>query len=491
MKDLIADGAWRAMHSGQKTNGIAQLRSVAAISFVCGIGLAIATWVCFRLGTNFRVAESVYLIQILLLSLMDSLVASLIFSAIAVGCLDFFFAKPLFSLWVDSARDIAALIAFSLTSFLVTALVQRARGLAAVHHEQAQLLDLTHDSVVVRDMDDVITYWNNGAEALYGWKKHEAVGRTAQPLLRTRFPTAIEDIKKTLIAMGRWEGEIINTRRDGSQAAVASRWALVRDKQGRPIATLETGTDITERRRIEETLQRVSRLTSVGELGASVAHEIAQPLAAIATQAAACLRWLDRDTPNLERVHAGVQHILHDDQRATEIVRRIHMLATRAAPEMTRLEINGAINDVVALVQREVLKYNITLRTVLVPGLPAVLGDRIQLAQVITNLVMNAIQAMSNIEDRPRELVIESRRGDAGHVTISVQDSGTGIDVQHADRLFEPFFTTKPEGMGVGLSICHSIIDAHGGRVWAENNAGYGATFRFTIPVIGDSGSSE
>ena len=491
MKLRLEYSAWRVMHSAQTTNGIVRSRSVAAIWFLGGIGIAISTWVCFRFESGLRVAGFVYLIEILLLSLMDSVVSSLIFSVISVGCLDFFFTKPLLTFRVDSPRDIAALIAFFVTSFIVTSLVQRTRRLAAAYREQAQLLDLTHDSVVVRDMDDVITYWNKGAEALYGWKKHDALGQVAHSLLRTRFPTALEDIKKALLETGRWEGEIVNIRHDGSQAAVASRCALVRNEQGRPIATLETGTDITERKRIEDTLQYLARVTTIGEFGASVAHEIGQPLAAIGASAAACLRWLDRDTPNLEEVRSCVQHILHANQSATEIVRRVRMLNKRTALERKRLDIKDVVNDVATLVQREVLNHNVILRTRLDSGLPAVLGDQIQLAQVMTNLVMNGIQAMSNIEGRPRELVIESRRGEGDYAVVSVRDSGTGIDAQHADRIFEPFFTTKPEGMGVGLSICRSIINAHGGQLWAENNAGYGATFQFTVPVIGDSGSNE
>ncbi len=470
---------------------IARSRSVAAILLLGGVGIGISTWLCFRLESGFRVAGFVYLIEILLLSLMDSLVSSLILSVIAVGCLNFFFTQPIFSFRIDSPRDTVAVIAFFVTSFIVTSLMQKARRLAAVHREQAQLLDLTHDSVLVRDMDDVITYWNNGAEALYGWTKQDALGHVAHSLLRTRFPTPLEDIKKTLLETGQWEGEMINIKRDGSEAAVASRWALLRNEKGQPIATLETGTDITERKRIEETLRSVGRATTIGDLGASIAHEIGQPLGAIAADAAASLRWLDRDMPNLEEVRSGVQRMLHESQRATEIVRRVRMLANRTVPQMTELEINDVIKDVATLVQREVLNHGVTLKIRLASGLPAVLGDRVQLAQVITNLVMNGIQAMSGIEGRQRELVVESRRIDRGYLIVSVQDSGTGIDAQYAGRLFEPFFTTKPEGMGIGLSISRSIINVHGGQLWAENNAGYGATFQFSIPVIGESGSTK
>jgi PAS domain S-box-containing protein len=491
MKLRLEYGGGRVMHSGQKTNGSARSRSVAAILLLGGIVIAISTWVCFQLESGLTATGFVYLIEILLLSLMDSLVSSLILSVIAVGCLNFFFTQPLFTFQVDSLNDVVALIAFFVTSFIVTSLVQRTRRLSAVHREQAQLLDLTHDGVVVRDMDDVITYWNNGAQALYGWKKHDALGHVVHSFLHTRFPTALEEIETTLFETGQWEGELINIKRDGSEAAVASRWALLRNEQGQPIATLETDTDITERKRIEETLQSMGRATSIGDLGASMAHEIGQPLGAIAADSAASLRWLDQDTPNLEEVRSCVQRMLHESQRASEIIRRVRMLANRTVPKMTPLEINDVIKDVATLVQREVLKHNVTLKTRLARGLPAVLGDRVQLAQVTTNLLINGIQAMSNIEGRPRELVIETCRSDGGYVIVSVHDSGAGIDARHADRLFEPFFTTKPEGMGIGLSISRSIIEAHSGKLSAENNAGYGATFQFTIPVIGDSGSRE
>jgi signal transduction histidine kinase len=151
---------------------------------------------------------------------------------------------------------------------------------------------------------------------------------------------------------------------------------------------------------------------------------------------------------------------------------------------MTRLEINEVVNDVVPLVQREVLDHRVTLKTKLATGLPVVLGDRVQLAQVMTNLIMNGIQAMDSVEDRARALLIELRRSDEGSVIVAVQDSGLGIDAENASKLFEPFFTTKPEGMGVGLSICRSIVRAHGGELRAMNNAGYGATFEFSLPLI-------
>jgi two-component system, LuxR family, sensor kinase FixL len=491
VNDRFAYRAYPMTHSDAKADRIARLRSFASILFGGGIGLALSTWLGFQFDAGLAVTAFVYLIEILLLSLMNSLACSVLFSALAVVCLEFFFARPIFSLRVDSAQNVAALVAFLTTSLVVTSLVHRTRRLGEVHRKQAQLLDLTHDSVMVRNIDDVITYWNNGAEALYGWKKEEVLGKVAPSVLHTRFPMALGDIREALFATGRWEGELINTRRDGLQAAVATRWALLRNPLGRPIAMLETSTDITERKQKEEALQQVTRVTTVGELGASLAHELAQPLCAISADITASLQWLDRDTPNLEEALPGLRRVVGESKRLTELFSRVRMLARRTPPQMTRLKINEVVNDVIPLVQREVLNHSVTLETRLATGLPVVLGDRIQLAQVMTNLIMNGIQAMDRVEGRVRELLIELRRGDEGSVIVAVQDSGKGFEAENASKLFEPFFTTKPEGMGVGLSICRSIVLAHGGQLRAMNNAGYGATFEFSLPSINRNAPKE
>jgi C4-dicarboxylate-specific signal transduction histidine kinase len=232
-------------------------------------------------------------------------------------------------------------------------------------------------------------------------------------------------------------------------------------------------------------LAHVTRVTALGELGASVAHEVGQPLAAIVTSGDACLRWLDREAPQLDEVRACVQLMKSEGTRASEIVLRIRSLTKRTTPQTTRLELNDLVNDVVSLVQREVFDHQVLLRLNLAPELPALLGDRVQLQQVIINLIINGIQAMAGTRDRPRELLIESRRAENGNVIVAVQDSGTGIDSANADRLFDAFFTTKTNGMGMGLSISRSIIEAHGGRMWASSNAGHGAIFQCSLPSIG------
>ena len=194
MNRRFAFHAYQTVFPESRSSRIAGLRSISAILAVGAVGLAVPTWVCFRLGSDLTVVALVYLIEVVLLSLLDSLVASAVFSVIAVGCLNYFFVRPLFSFRIDPVNDVVALIAFLTASLVVTSLVQRLRRFGKVHREQAKLLELTRDSVMVRDMDDVITYWNSGAETIYGWKKDEAIGRVAHSLLHTRFPAALGDI---------------------------------------------------------------------------------------------------------------------------------------------------------------------------------------------------------------------------------------------------------------------------------------------------------
>jgi PAS domain S-box-containing protein len=589
-------------------------------------------------------------------------------------------------------------------------------------------------------MNDVIAYWNRGAELLYGWPSKEAIGKVSHELLRTVFPASLEEIEVALLATDRWEGELSHTKQDGTTVTVASRWSLQRDARGRPVAILETNNDITERKRAEAkvkqnqkelrftidtipafvfsnltdgftdflnkrwldytglslseaqgsgwqaayhredlarvlktrreniaagtpyehearirgadgvyrwflnrsaplldergdivkwygtntdiedrkqaedalrrseaylseaqklsqtgsfgwdvpsgkirwsdeayrifdyyrtiepsialvlerthpedraSLQRllervrsdrqnwsfehrllmpdgsvkhvhvmahatsdtpdrleyvgalmdvtaakraqeelhqaqaelahVTRVTTLGELTASIAHEVNQPLAAVVTNGEACLRWLSNQPPNIEEARGAVARIIRDGNRASEVIRRLRALTKKTDPQKTPLDINDVVHDVVALVQREVLSHRVRLRFDLDADLPPVFGDRVQLQQVIINLMMNGIEAMAGVTERPRELLIRSRRHEDGHVLVAVQDSGIGIDSEHLDRLFTAFFTTKTDGMGMGLSICRSIVEAHGGEMWVSPNDGPGAIFHFTV----------
>lgn len=634
--------------------------------------------------------------------------------------------------------------------------------------EQARLLDLTHDTIFVRDMSDVITYWNRAAEEFYGWTAQEAVGHVSHELTQTVFPAPLEEIEGELLRTGRWEGELTHTRVDGSQVVVASRWSLQRDEQGRPRAVLETNNDVTKRKqaeaRLRESEQRyryifdatgvsiweedfseakaaidelrargvrdfreyfaghpefveqaiamvrivdvndasvkmfaaeskddllvslhkvfvpetgavfveeligiaegrtsfeaetvlqtlkgerltvlvtitfpppparfdsvlvtvmditerkraeyltgqvfesspdrvsiigsdyrfqrvnpvcermwgmpadrivgmhvadfldtevfeqkvkpnldrcfagedvsfaewfttavgrryssvsysplrpdsgrvdaalviardltehmrasealhqaqaelahVTRVTTLGELTASIAHEVNQPLAAIVGDANACLNWLAAPSPDLHVVREALGAMVEDSHRAANVMQRIRQLASKTGPQKASVDINDVIRDVVPLVRTEVLSHEVSLGLELATALRPVLGDRVQLQQVIINLVMNGIDAMASVGERPRELVIRSRPLDGEEVLVAVQDVGVGIDPDSVEQLFRAFFTTKPAGMGMGLSISRSIIEGHGGRLWATSNPDHGATFHFVLPVV-------
>jgi C4-dicarboxylate-specific signal transduction histidine kinase len=248
--------------------------------------------------------------------------------------------------------------------------------------------------------------------------------------------------------------------------------------------------DVTERRRTEEALAEaqaelahISRVTTMAEMAASIAHEINQPLAAVVTNGGASLRWLSSDPPNLDEARAVVSRIISDGNRASAVIARVRALLKKSVQDHTSLHVYDVIGEVIALVQPEVVRRRVALRTIFADGLPAVRGDRVQLQQVLLNLIMNSIEAMTPVTDRPRELELTAERPESGGVLVGVRDSGIGFDPQTSDRLFEAFFTTKPTGMGMGLSISRSIIEAHGGRLWAMPDAGPGATFQFALPA--------
>jgi PAS domain S-box-containing protein len=254
--------------------------------------------------------------------------------------------------------------------------------------------------------------------------------------------------------------------------------------------------DVTERKRAEEALRQaqadlahVNRVTTMGELAASIAHEVNQPLAAVALNANACLRWLARESPDLDEAREAARRVIRDGNRANEVITRLRALVQKTETQKTRLDINEAIEEVVLLTQNEAARKGVRLRLELTADLPPVFGDRVQLQQVILNLVMNGVEAMGAVIDRPRELLIRSHSHESGHVLIAVQDCGVGIAREDLEKIFNAFYTTKSQGMGMGLAISRSIIEAHGGRLWATPNAGDGATIQFTLPLNSQSES--
>jgi PAS domain S-box-containing protein len=282
-------------------------------------------------------------------------------------------------------------------------------------------------------------------------------------------------------------------RKDGSRVPVLVGATAFGDGQDEGVAFV---LDLTERKHAEGALRdaqtnlaHVMRITTLGELTASISHEVSQPLAAVVNAAAACQRWLGGTTPNLDEARRAVEWITKEANRASEVIRRVRALANKTDIEKAPLDVNDLVREAIALVQRELTSHLVLLRMEFAPALPMIPGDRVQLQQVIINLVMNGIEAMQSVTDRPRELMIQSGQDETQQVLVSVTDCGVGISAENADRLFNAFFTTKSSGMGMGLSICRSIMEAHGGRLWATTNVPHGATFQFTLPVNADTAS--
>jgi C4-dicarboxylate-specific signal transduction histidine kinase len=297
--------------------------------------------------------------------------------------------------------------------------------------------------------------------------------------------------------------ETMHRRADGGVFPVEIRAGVFR--LGDEPFYLALARDISERRSAEAKLRakddalqaartelaRVSRLTMLGEMTTSIAHEVSQPLGAIVASAGACARWLAADPPAMAQAQATLANIFADGKRAREVIARIRALSKRQEPRKDWLDINQEIMSVLTLTERELRSQGIVLLTELRPALPRLAGDRVQLQQVLLNLILNAIEAMSAVDDRARELTIVSRQDAAGAVPnaviIEVRDCGHGLDPKNAEHVFEAFYTTKPDGIGIGLSISRSIIEAHGGRLWASANAPSGAVFQFSLPVADEA----
>jgi PAS domain S-box-containing protein len=532
---------------------------------------------------------------------------------------------------------------------IVQDLTERKLAEAALR-ERAELLDLTHDTIFVRSMNDVISFWNRGAEQLYGWTKEEALGQVSHQLLRTIFLSPLEDIKSELLSTSHWEGELVHTKRDGTQVTVASRWSLRQDERGRPVGILETNNDITERKRAEESLRNserryrnlfqhmpialwqingsklvelfkglraegvtelrpyidqhpdflqqctdavkieevnermvellgardaseilgftrfrhihpdtflrglesrwrdeqthqqeakivtldgrvidvlmtatrpgvitdpgmsvmgiiditervraqemlrrvqadfahAARVSMLGELTASIAHEVNQPLAAIVLNGEVGLRLLNRSEPDLAEMRELTQRVVQDARRAADIIARVRTMATRQASEQTLLSIDEVVREALVFLRHEVESQGLTVTHHSNPTAPKVLGDRTQLQQVFVNLTVNAIHAMAQMETERRKLIIRTTLSDSHTLCCTLEDSGPGIKPEHLDHLFDSFFTTKDAGtgMGLGLAISRSIIEAHGGCIRADNESTYGgARFSFTFPT--------
>ena len=352
------------------------------------------------------------------------------------------------------------------------------------------LVDANIIGVMIWDLDGSIIEANDAFLHIVGYSRDDLVAGRVRwtTLTAAEWHAATQRAVAEIRATGRcdtYEKEYV--RKDGSRVPVLIGGAAFEDSRTQWVSFV---IDLSEQKRAEEALQRahaelahVTRVTTLGELAASIAHEVNQPLAAIVADANACLNWLAGTNPRLDMVHGALAAIVRDGHRAADVIQRIRQLAAKTASPKAAVDLNDIVREVIPFVRASLLRHEVSLAMELAAELPRVLGDRVQLQQVILNLVMNGTEAMAGVEDRPRELMIRSQPHDGEHVTLAVHDTGVGIDPNHLDRLFNAFFTTKAGGMGMGLSISRSIVEAHGGRLWASPNEPHGAIFHFSLPV--------
>jgi two-component system, LuxR family, sensor kinase FixL len=475
---------------------------------VLSVTLAVASALLLQ---RFELRESLFLIAIAATVWFGGMGPGLLAIVLSDLSIDYFFLPPIYSISLDLSH-VPYFVVFTLFGLSISWLsasrrhaeqyLRQARNelqrkvaeQIGELREQASLLDLTHDTIFVRNADDAITYWNRGAEELYGWKAEEALGKTTHQLLHTKFPTPLKEIQAELLRTGRWEGELVHTKVDGTQVVVASRWSLQRDDSGKLAGVLETNNDISEHKRAEDALRqtqadlaRVSRVTTMGELTVSLAHEVNQPIGAAVTDANTCLRWLTRDPPDIPEAREAAARVAKDATRAAEIVSRIRLLFKKGTAQRELIDINDIIREMTILLRSELTRYAVVVRMELVTDLPPVMGDRVQLQQVFMNLMLNGIEAMKDM-NVGGELTIASRCEEKGQLLISVSDTGVGLPPKQVDRIFNAFFTTKPQGTGMGLSISRSIVESHGGRLWATDNSPRGAIFYLSLPTNVEAG---
>jgi PAS domain S-box-containing protein len=417
----------------------------------------------------------------------------------------YYFVEPIYSISI-TLDDVPHFIIFILFALLLTwySTVRRrverelrqARDKLEIEvverTQQASLLNLTHDTIFVRDMSDVITYWNRGAQELYGWMAEEAIGKCAHELLHTVFPQPIEEIRAELLRSGRWDGELEKTRSDGTQVAVASRWSLRRDEQQRPAAVLETNNDITERMRREHEIsklneelgKRTAELESINKELEAFAYSISHDLRAPLRHMAGFTELLRKNTASLlnEKSQRYVTMIMESAQRMGNLIDDLLAFSRigRAETHKTMVSLEQLVQEALAEVRQDARERNIVWK---VGGLPAWYGDRSMLRLALVNLIANAVKFTRTRAQA--EIEIGCTDNKQNQVVVFVRDNGVGFDMKYVNKLFGVFQRLHPpeafEGTGIGLATVQRIVHRHGGRVWAEGLVGQGATFYFSL----------
>ena len=355
------------------------------------------------------------------------------------------------------------------------------------------MADFTYDWEYWENPDRTLRYVSPSCERITGYKPEEFIKKPR--LLQDIILSEDKDIwhshrQKIHKEKKRHSIQLRIKKKNGEVAWIEHACRTVTDEEGNSLGYRVNNRDVTERKltqeeadRLREELAHLTRSATLGELTASLAHELGQPLTAILSNAQAAQRFLAGDTPDVEEIREIVKDIISDDQRASEVVHRLRAMMKKEPKKLKPLQINEVIREVENLIKSDALIRNIVVELDLDVDLPEVLGDRIQLQQVILNLIMNGFEAMMEKKPEKRRLVIRTKLHDKENIEVAVKDSGEGIDKSKEKELFEPFYSTKSEGLGMGLVIVRSTIETHGGRVWASNNRGLGATFHFTLPT--------
>lgn len=380
---------------------------------------------------------------------------------------------------------------------LVAQLIERQRAEAALRASEERFRHMVEGikdyAIYMLDLDGRVVTWNIGAERMKNYSSQEIVGHHFSRFYEVcdvelgKPKQALEEAA----AAGHFEDEGWRVRKDGSRFWANVIMTALKDEAGKLKGFVKVTRDMTERKRAEEAvrasqaqLAHMARVTTMGELAASIAHEVNQPLTAIVANGDAGIRWLSQSPPNVDEAQKAMKEMVRQGHRASDVIGRIRGLIKKAPPKISTVGANQLIEDVLVLTRQQVAEHGVNLRVELASGIPSVSGDPVQLQQVLVNLILNAIEATSAKKDGAREVVLTSQCQGTEEVVIAVHDSGKGVAPHNMDQLFRPFFTTKATGIGMGLAISRSIIEAQGGRLWATSKEGTGATFQFSLPAL-------
>jgi PAS domain S-box-containing protein len=474
----------------------------AVASFTVALGLALLAQ---RYGFQ-NVEVPVFLFAVALTAWYAGSGPAILTVALSIVFFDYFFTEPRYTFYVTRS-DLPYLIVFASFASLVgwfsavrrrveRALVQARDDLqaeVAERTQQASLLNLTHDTIFVRDMNDVIRYWNRGAQELFGWTTEEAIGKTAQQLLQTVFPAPVDDIHAELLRTDRWEGELKKTRADGTEVVVASRWSLRRDERGRAVAILETNNDITERKRWEQEIQSLNQelakrsmdLEAINKELEAFAYSVSHDLRAPLRHMAGYTELLQKKASSAldQKSNHYIAMMLESAKRMGNLIDDLLAFSRigRAETQKTLVSLAQLVREAVTEVRQDTEGRNIAWK---IGALPDFYGDRSMLRLVLVNLISNALKFTRT---RPRaEIEIGCAHGNRDELIVFVRDNGVGFDMKYVHKLFGVFQRLHPsdafEGTGIGLATVQRIIHRHGGKVWAEGLVDRGATFYFSAP---------